>query len=1134
MKNYLSKYYFDSTKQLLRKMRLTFLSLLISVSSLFASNVDSQVAKVSINIQDQSILDVVQAIEKQTDYLFVYDKNDIDLDRKLSLVANDISVADVLSGVFNNTNVVFAKVGSNIILMPKTSIPQQQRISGTVTDATNGDPIIGANVIVEGTALGVITDLKGKFSIDLPDANSTIIISYVGYNTETIQINGETNIEVKLVPDITNLDEIVVVGYGVQRKSDLTGAVASIKSDDIKNLSVQSMNEALQGRVAGVYVTKGEGRPGNNSNIIIRGAASINGMGPLYIVDGVATSTGNNFNIKDIESIEILKDAGSCAIYGAQSAGGVVLITTKRGASADKMKIDFSANYGVRTATNLYDLLDTEEFIKAKKAAGWNYPSWDDPSLLPNTNWVDELFDSGKDQNYNLSLSGGNSKMTYFISGNYEREDGVRIDNWFQRYSLRLNSDYRVNKRLKIGESIYLYKTGENAAEGGGIPFRSVPTMDVYDISNPYGGWGRQPVEGYYEGPNPKASELGRHRTNNDYGINGNVFADLEILTGLNFKTTLSGYIGNNNRSDFEEAYYYGSLSKPEASFSKNFGSGESYMANFVLTYARAFGKHEVKLMAGYEASKGHGTDLYGATSQFTVPIAQSFNLSTRSERSASGSISNGRGLSQFGRINYGFAGKYLFTANIRRDGSDKFGKENRWGVFPAFNLGWRISEENFVKNGVPQISNLKIRGGWGILGSDNLNQFLYEPAYDNLDLHSFDGTIRSTGWGVVKFPNNSIKWEEVRSTNIGFDLGLFNNKLSITTDWYVRNTLDMIYQIQLPLSSGIGKHNSNPDRVPVNLGKIQNKGIEFAVNYNNTYGQLKINLGVNGSFNKNLVEKLSDDNVPIYEGQPTPWNASIGRTESGQPMGQFWGFIAEGIFQNDAEIQARNNDAKQRAIANGSAEPTDEVYYQQKQTGAGDLKYSDIDGDGRITDEDKTYIGNPWPKMLYGFNVNLEYKGFDLGIFLQGAFGNEIYNAARGLTQNLFGDNNTTSDVFAASNFNGNGITSQPRLGFDESGSYVRDPNGNFKNPSSFFVEKGSYMKLRNLQVGYTLPKAIVGRLRITSARVYLSGQNILTFTKYKGLDPEIGGGVKSQGIDDPGTYPHTRLISFGVELGL
>jgi TonB-linked SusC/RagA family outer membrane protein len=1010
-------------------------------------------------------------------------------------------------------------------------------VSGRVTD-DNNEGLPGVNVLVKGTSTGTTTNGEGNYSLVVPDGNGTLVFSYIGYVTEEVPISNRTSLDVSLVADIKALSEVVVVGYGTQKRSDLTGSVSSVKAEEVKNLPVRSVAEALQGRAAGVQITRNDGAPGAASDIVIRGAGSVGGMAPLYIVDGIRMSPGNNFNLQDVESIEILKDASAAAIYGAQAAGGVVLVTTKRGASGDKVDINFNAYYGFRQPRNLYSLLNTNEYFQARQAFGTTTGGWGDPGQLPDTDWVDELFGTGKEQSYSLSLSGASGKSNYYLSANYQREDGVRVDNWFERYGLRANSDYKITKRLKVGETLFAWRTGANPAQSGQIPFRSVPTMTVRDPNNPFGGWGRQPDGGYFGGGNPVADEYIHHRQDETFALEGNVYADWEILDGLNFRSTFGASVFSEKNSNFREAFDFGSLKNTNAQLIRDNNNQQNLTANFVLTYAKTFGQHDFKVMAGYEAYKENRSTLRGEAQGFQV-ITQNLGLTTdpTTLKTSGGQNPQTRLLSQFGRINYTFAGKYLLTANIRRDGSDRFGPANQWGVFPSVSVGWKVSEEAFMR-ALPFVSTLKLRASYGRLGStSNIPQFTYQGSYGGAggtNIHGLPDGTRTKGYALTaQLPNPDIKWEEVDQADIGLDVGVWNNRLSLTADWYSRQTNDMIYQVPVPSSAGYDN-----STVYTNIGQMSNRGVELAAEYRDRAGAFTYSIGANASFNRNEVKRLDGtNNNPINDGYAGEYlEGAIARTEAGRPLSQFFGYQVEGIFGSDAEVAALNQQAQART-------DDEEVYYQNENTGAGDLRFRDVNGDGRITVDDRTFIGNPWPKVTYGVTLNLGWKGFDLAALLQGVGGVDLYNGNQHFTQYFAGDYNTTADIFGTSFFNGNGLTDRPRVGFtDEEGNFVRDPNGNYTRISSYYVESGAYFRLRNLQLGYTLPKSLTGRAKLSNVRLYLQGQNLLTFTPYSGMDPEVLGngrrndvntsGTTGRGIDTIGAYPRTRFYSLGIDV--
>ncbi len=1102
--------------------------------------------RVSLDVSQQALNRVLSQIERKTKVKFMYSSQVIRADRRVTLSVSDNPLSSVLSDLLQPLGLRY-KVYQNTILInkqPETTRAQtsqqvaapaaafvDKRITGRVLSSEDNAPLPGVSIVAKGTNIGTVSDVDGRYALTVPDEVQALIFSYVGYESQEVAIGNRTTIDLNLVVDNRSLSEVVVVGYGTQKRSDLTGAVSSVSGEELKSLPVRSVNEALQGRAAGVVVSKGSGKPGAGADIIIRGPGSINGMPPLYIVDGVRVSgTGFNFNVQDIESIEVLKDASAAAIYGVDAAGGVILVTTKRGGGEQKPTINVSAWVGSREPTNLYSLLDRDRFVQAKRNFGSNTSTWGDLNTLPDVDYVDQLFRAGSEQNYQLSASGGGERANYYISGNYQKENGVVIDNDFQRFNFRINSDYKLTKKLKVGESMFIWRASFNDNELDGLPFRSVPTMAVRDPDNSFGGWGRQPVGGYFEGANPVANELINHRSDIRSAIEGNLYADYEIIKGLNLRATFAASLIGNRNSRFREAFNYGSLANPNAQYDQAMRTRENYTANAVLTYDKTFGKHELKALAGYEVYREDGTQLEASATGFVVPVANSFDLSSDP---SSRLVTNGYGdfpfrrlLSQFGRLNYSYAGKYLLTVNIRRDGTDRFATGRKFGVFPGFSAGWRISEEDFMRS-VPFISNLKLRGGYGTLGIANIGTFQYIATYGPRNTTGLPNGDRVLGFGRdLKLANTDLKWETVQQTDIGMDVSFLNNALNLTVDWYDRQSNDVLYSVPIPQSAGLSGNTF------VNVGKIQNRGLELAADYRGKQKDFTYNIAANISFNRNKVLNLDGvNNTPFNENTPGgAWNASVARTVVGQPFGQFFGFVTEGIYESDAAVTERG--------------------ITQRGAGQGDLIYKDISGpegvpDGVITNDDRTFIGNPWPAANYGFNIRLGWKGIDLAAQFTGVAGSQVYNGARAYTQSFFGDYNTTADVYNTSFFGDGGLTDQPRIGTFRTNAqgqqiYVRDPNNNYARPSDFFVEKGDFLRLTNLQLGYNLPTTLVEPLRISSARVYFMAQNLLTFTGYSGLDPEItsnvnrngNAAVTSRGIDNIATFPRTRLISVGLDL--
>jgi len=1121
-------------------MKLTMVLTFLAITNLLASEVYSQTTKMTLQLKDATVKEVLNRIEEKSEFFFLYNSKLVDVDRKVSVDVNDEKINEILNDLFRDTNVFYTVVDRQIVLTNKAdqnsfvqlgSQQVAQKVTGRVTDA-NGSRLPGVSVVIKGTTNGTITDGDGNYSITNLPENATLRFSFVGMRAQEVAVGRKTSIDIMLAEETIGLNEVVSIGYGTQRKSDLTGSIVSVKSNEIKTLPVNSIAEALQGRVAGVMVDKNNGKPGATSEIIIRGVGSINGLSPLFVIDGVARGNNANYNPKDVESIEIIKDASAAAIYGAQAAGGVVLITTKKGNYNEKTQIDFTAYTGVRQITNSYKMLETPDYIRAKQAIGENYASWSNPSLLPNTNWFNELFQSGKEQSYLISLRGGSSKMSYYLSGGYEREDGIQKNNFWERYSLRFNADYKLSNKLTFGHQLYMVKISEDPATMN-VPWRTLPFMAV---RNADGSFASVPVESSSSGGNDVANLAYNHFKNGSLMLDANLFADWAIIKGLNFRVTGAGGFGGGFVDQFTETDILRKAANT-ASYTKSSSYSESYTLTTLLTYARLFGKHDFKVMGGYEIKKSFSSGLSASANTFPIPVVESFALSTNPVKSASGALGYGRFLSQFGRLNYAYDNKYLLTANIRRDGSPKFGPKNRWGVFPSISAGWKANEETFFKNlNLGFIDLLKPRVSWGILGSDAaIANFAYEPAYQQVTLHSFDEKTSVGGFNSIKVVNEAIKWEEIHTMDVGLDISMFNNKLTASGEYYSRQTKDMLYNLTIPLSSGIGNVNSAPTSMPVNIGSISNKGWEFSISYRDKAGDFSYGLTGNLSHNVNKVLNLGLPNAYIYSGSLDFMSGnSPFKTSNGLPVGQIYGLITDGLIQTKAEIDALNANATAKALAAGTIKAGAVAYYNNIYTGPGDWKFKDLNGDGKISDADRTNIGNPWPKFQYGFDLQLGYKGFDFSAQVVGVAGRDVINGVKAFQQNFQQDYQTTSEIFNASYFLNNGLTDQPRLGLWDPAhptSYIRDPSNNYRFYSTYFVENGSYLKVKNISVGYNIPQFLLEKIKISKLRIYVSGQNLLTFTKFTGLDPEFGNDVKNHGLYGISMYPQTKLFSFGVE---
>ena len=999
---------------------------------------------------------------------------------------------------------------------------QQQAISGRVTDENN-QTLPGVNIVEKGTTNGTVSDVNGEFKLNVSSSSATLIFSFIGYLREEIAINSTETLSIQLFPDLQTLSEVVVVGYGVQKRADLTGAVGSVKGRDINNLPARSVSEALQGRVAGVEVVKDNGAPGSGSSIKIRGISSLNNPNPIYIIDGVRSASGSSFNVHDIETIDVLKDASAASIYGASAAGGVIIITTKKG-KPGTIKVNFNAYTGISKPI-LNDLLNRDNFVIAKAATLKNVTNGSQIETLPNTNWVDELYQNGMESNYNLSVSGSSEKSSFYMSAGYVNERGTFLDTDFKRYSVRLNSDHKIGNRIRIGQFLLINKTYSNySSSAGDFPFRSIPTMAVYDPTNAIGGFGKAPAG--FGGANRVGLEESNNTKEQGFGLEGNVFGEIEIIKGLKFKSTFGYNFGSETNTNYSGAYDFGPVNNFFPSLEKSISNGEFLTANATLTYVKSMGKHNLSALAGFERLQGIGSDLRGFSSDLALaPTENFFVTAVTTQRVYGGYDDNNLIKSFFGRVNYDFNGKYLFGATIRRDANYlKFGAGNQAGVFPAFSVGWKINEEGFIMNNTSFFDELKFRASYGTLGNDQIYGYLFLPRYSTVGQNSFGGGVRSVGFGISGLSNPGIQWESIHQTNLGLDIAVLQSKLSVSFDYYIKDTEGMIYDIPLPPSGGVG------ETITANVGKVSNKGFEMMATYSDQIGEFTFSASVNGALNKNKVISLdgvsnnpiNDGNNDISGGYGVMTGQDISRTMVGRSFGEFYGYVAEGIFSTDGEA-------------------AEHPQFAGAQSRAGDLRFKDVDNNGVLDTNDKQFIGNPNPKLSYGINLRASWKGFDVSLLFNGLAGVKVFNGVRPYKGYFLGDGNTSAEIFNTSYFNGNGLTDRPSVGHFENGNFLNDPNGNYTKVSSFWVESGDYLKLKNIQLGYSLPSNWLQTVHLTNFRIYVMANNVFALTKYSGLDPEIGGnidpnrrssGITNRGIDVPGSYPRNRLYAIGIDL--
>lgn len=983
-----------------------------------------------------------------------------------------------------------------------TAQTSPKSISGTVLDS-KGESLIGVSVVLKGTSAGTITDMDGKFTIQSAGNNPVLVVSYIGYTTQEVAAKSN-NLRITLSESSKQLEEVVVVGYGTQRKKDLTGSVSVIKSDDIASLPVPSISDAMQGRAAGVQVIS-SGTPGSDATFRIRGTGTINNSNPLVVIDGIPISGGlNQLNMDDVESLQVLKDASATAIYGSRGANGVVIVTTKRGKSAkNSSQLNFNYSYAMQQPTSMVEMLDATQFAQMHNEMLMNggltpNPEFADPeSLGVGTDWLGALFQTAPMQNYSLSYAGNNEKTNYYISGNFFNQEGIVINTGFKRFTLQLNADSKVNSWLKVGNSLTL---NHDQKPSGSYSINSamlaLPTQPIYRVGGSYSG----PIgsDAKYTGDIVNPIGLAKTVENNTLGYNllGSVYAELELMKDFKLKTSYGLQANFWDSRTWSPKYQWDNSINSAAYLGQQYNKNLTWLWDNTLTYEKNIDKHRIGFMVGTSAQESTYSYINGSVKNFISEQTQQLTNGT-DEKKISGSASSWALFSLMGRVNYSFDDKYLITATVRRDGSSRFGDGNKYGTFPSASGAWRISEEDFFKN-ITFVNDMKIRAGYGITGNQEIGNYSFASSL-NTYVYNFNNNIVSAVIPTV-MPNPFVQWEQQKQGNIGIDATLLDQRVDVSVDAYLKNTDRMLVPMVVPVSTGY-----SDIYVPsINAGSMENKGIELTVNTQNLTGELKWNTSFNVSYNQNKVISINDT-IPMSSGS-IGLNYNLALIKAGLPINEFYGFVTDGIFQTQEEVDSH------------ASQVTGNDPYNR--TSAGDIRFKDLNNDGVINDKDRTYLGNPNPSFIFAMNNNFSYKGFDLSIFLQGISGNKVFNANRLWNEAMAVAQNQT--VATLNRWTGEGTSnSMPRAMFN-------DPNKNTRQ-SDRYIENGSYLRIKNITLGYTLPKSLMKKIQLTSARFYLSGQNIFTFTKYNGFDPEVG----TNGIDN-NVYPVTRTFTLGVNLGI
>jgi len=1087
--------------QIIRIMRLT---ILILITCLLQVSASTKAQKISLSEKNASLETIIRKIRSQTSYYFIGNTALIRKANPININVRDVSIEDALNRCFLNQPLAYSIVDKTVVIKTRTLLSlsemmrQKLSIKGKVTDES-GTSLPGASVKVEGTGETATTNTNGEFQIEVPGKDAVLLVSYVGYEVMRIKVEEGTVMNIRLKPQLRDLTEVVVVGYGTKRKSEISSAIASVNVNELSANASNNVSDALQGRVAGVAVESNSGAPGARASITIRGSSTLGSNGPLVVIDGMPFGSLDGLNPSDIQNIEVLKDAAAASIYGSRAAGGVILVTTKLGKKNSEPKIQLNGVYSSQSIPKRMSVLNGEQWTNLFNAQGGTFPAYNGT----NTNWQDVIFRTAPVYKVNGDVTGGSEHFQYSLSGSYLNQQGTVEKTDFKTANFRAKSVYEKG-RIKIGETFIYNRDNGRSLPAGNDQTHSVilsslvlpPTIPVYDPSRPLGGWGGI-VTGMKNLSNPLADLNAYNSQFNNSNITADVFAEVRLVDQLKYKVNaaLSESRGFNNNYVFAYDDGNGKLALP--SLSMGSGLSNSWLLEHTLNYDKKIGLHNISLLAGYTAQRdtttyfnGNGNSLPNGT----------FNLgSATAGKNVGGEVGNVKRESLIGRVSYSYDSRYLISASIRRDGSSIFSSGYHYGVFPSVSAGWNISNEKFYSNSgiLAFMSALKIRGSFGLLGNDQIGNYSTINGISN-NLNFLAGNRMILG----SIPSGSaspkdLKWEETKTVDAGVDATFFDNKLSLVFDWYHKTSSGVLLAVPIPLSAGIS---GTPT---VNAGTVSNKGIELALDYANQAGDFNYRIGWNMSANRNKMTKITI-------GSGNQQFGDIQRAIVGSPLGSFFLIKTDGIFKSQAEIDAYKGPNGQKIQPNAAP---------------GDLKFIDFNKDGLIDNNDQQNLGSPIPTFETGVSGNLSWKNFDLNLLVQGTFGNKIYNGGRYWLEamNAYANLYTSVlDAWTPQNNNSN----FPRF-------TLNDPNSNARGNSDRWLESGAFVRLKRIEVGYTLDANTLKKLNIGKVRGYLSAQNLFTFTGYKGYNPDLGngGGPLSRGMD-AGYYPLQRIISLGVNV--
>ncbi len=1025
----------------------------------------------------------------------------------------------------------FYKLTFIVALLLNTSIvlAQSHVVTGEIIDAESKTAIPGATILEKGTLNGTTTDYNGKYRIAVTDPNGVLEITFVGYKTQEIPINNRSEINIELNFEYTELDEVVVIGYGTQKKKVVTGAISSVSAEDISATPILRLDQAMQGRTPGVQVTQLSGQPGEEPTVRIRGAGTTGYAKPLYIVDGLAVEGIDYLNPGDIESIDVLKDAASAAIYGARAANGVVLVTTK-GAKGGDISVTYSGYHGIQNVAKTLDMLNAEEYMMVWNEARANSGLDEDFDLneIPkhDTDWQNELFEKNAPiTNHEISVTGGNEKSSYASSMSYFSQQGIigGDKSQFDRITGRLNSRHQVTSFLNFGSNLaysHLIRRGISSNESFNNAYNSALNLDpltpLYEedeimLSNdPYASFpvvtspdGKTyGISEWVEGEviNPLALLQTQNAETRVDKVVGNIFGELEVIEGLKLRSSFGIDLAYQIDDSYRPLFYLNGAQYniEKNSVSKLIQRYYTWQWENTLLYSKQIEDHNFSVLLGTTARKENYENLSGFNADVMVidPNHIYLNMATDTVWRADGGASHAALLSAFGRVTYDYQNKYSFTGIIRRDGSSRFGPNNRYGIFPSLGVSWVISDEEFMPN-IDPVNFLKFRASWGVNGNERIGNYQFIPVMDYSRGYIFGGG-RYIGASPQYIANEDIHWEESQQLDIALDIGAFNNRLTATFDFYNKVTKGLLEVIPIPAHVG-------NDPPYANIGSVRNRGIEMDFNWRHVVNNLRYSVGINAAYNKNKMIKVGNEEGVVPGGGEWAVAGLVTRTELNYPIAYFWGYKTDGIFQSEAEVF-------QHIGSTGDVLQPDAV--------PGDVRFVDVNNDGELTPEDRTMIGNPTPDWTFGLNASVEYKQFDFSMLIIGTYGNDVFNGAQ--RQDLKYTNRTTAILDRWTEDNPSNTV--PRLAWN-------DINNNYR-VSDLYIEDGSFVRVKNVQVGYTLPARLQQRIKARSVRFYMSVENLFTFTGYTGADPEIGArGTLDIGIDR-GIYPQARTFRLGTSI--